>query len=180
MSINLKQFCGIDEFRLYLNKPGNIDDKTIATNGHILIRIPKDDRYDEIEGSFRKSVITFTESFSDRKWISSVKFKMPKPVPCEYCNETGHAEGEECECCGAGNKNLDTEEICPYCLGLGKEYSSTGEDQDEIIGFPLAPRYLALIETLPNIEISPDKEKRILYFRSGEIDGILIGTKDHK
>lgn len=162
MKINLEQFCDANNDRLYFQQPNNIDDRTVATDGHILISIPKAHGYNEIEGSFAKSLKTMLEDIRKGKYIPFEGFNIPKSKLCELCNQTGKDDGH----------------LCPACLGTGKEYSAKGVFQDEPIGFPLAPKYLNLIKDLPNMEIAPNKKTRMLRFRSGDIEGALMGTTD--
>lgn len=54
--IDLEKFTGKDDKREWLNQPFNIGDETIATNGHIIIAVPKREGYVELARAKQLSV----------------------------------------------------------------------------------------------------------------------------
>ncbi len=55
--IDLKPFCGDNDIRYYLNEPFSEGEFTYATNGHILIRVPRRDDVPEVSVDSMKNKI---------------------------------------------------------------------------------------------------------------------------
>ena len=126
MMIDLKQFCS-DETRPRIAEPWSDGNYSYATDGHILIRVPrrKDvrDAKDVPDGAIE--IERFENIFKQepKKWFPIGKIKLEK-IECNKCEGTGLAY--TCPECGgkgytsASNKFSDYDDLkCMTCDGSG-------------------------------------------------------------
>lgn len=131
MTIDLKKFCiDLDDPRVYLHAPFNLNGHTFATTGHACIRVDLDDSCADLVEEKRDLL---TKSL-DRYFvgIESVKFDAFPVLPdlvycdCKACGGTGFMIARECEeCDGEGELTLssdynDYEVDCHSCSGSGE------------------------------------------------------------
>lgn len=108
--INLKQFCSTDKLRPYLHEPFSFGEYTYATNGYILIRVPRLTEYPEVEKAPAKAA---EERFSSRavyrmQPLPAYRFPEPEKVKCSGCDGRGHEHDcPDCTC------------ECEDCNGMG-------------------------------------------------------------
>lgn len=202
--IDINQFCGKDDIRSHLNAPFIVDNRIVATNGHVIIVMPNDGKneYPQCPERFNAArVINIIESAT--AWVTANKDGMvlPEMVPCLVCRGTGKAKKikcEECEgdgtvdaetdystyydlqcasCGGAGyDNNLETDETCPDCNGSGKVYEPYA--CVEILGINVQEKYLRLIIDEESLEFSSAKENGMLAFRTGsDTIGAIMGCR---
>ena len=95
--IELKQFCSDDPFRPYLHEPFTVDDFTYATNGHILVRVPKIDGVGPL--------------------------KRDDPLNVEGTLKWHWKEGTEFYPCNLQIPAIEDSGVCPHCDGRGKEHN---------------------------------------------------------
>lgn len=153
--IDLQQFCGTDETRPYIMKPFSFGDFSYATNGHIMVRVPK------MEG-----VEAPSKKFNADKPLQGVEqasfvpptFKLP-PQPSE--------EDECTDCDGRGY-----EHDCPHCECTCRACDGTGNQAAEgkltttFEGITFALRSVRKMLSLPSIEIAkPGESGAPLLFR---------------
>lgn len=141
--IDLQQFCSTDPVREYLHTPWSRDDYSAATNGHILVRVPR--REDIAENEKAPDINKVLNRVPPgQALIAMPPFILPEMTrsACPQCNGTGHAHDDACESCSCK---------CEDCHGDGvlmdhKEWISFD-------GVALAVRYIRLLVTLPDIKI---------------------------
>lgn len=124
--ITLQKFCGnADDARI--GRPWSADGWTMATNGHVLVRVPRIDGVEEnpmaplIVGSAVGSVL----SQEPEEWVYFTDVPEPALVVCPVCSGDGSVL--LCpECDGAGVVEFETrfndygEFECLSCRGSGK------------------------------------------------------------
>lgn len=202
--IDINKFCGEDDIRSHLNAPFIVDNKIVATNGHVIIVMPNDGKNEYPQCPERvhaARVINIIESASTWFPANKEKIVFPEMGPCLVCRGTGKAKKikcEECEghgtvdaetdystyydltcasCGGAGyDNNLETDETCQDCNGSGKVYELYA--CVEILGINVQVKYLSLIMDEENLEFASVNENRMLAFRIGaDTIGAIMGCR---
>ncbi len=159
---DLKKYCDDPKNGRYqLSEPWSDDKYTYASNGHILVRVPKfsdsSKRKDSPTGLGKKS---FDEIFKAEpvKWFS-IPTVHPKHQDCEDCNGKGkfkyHGETVQCE----------------ECDGKGKYLRHISVD---IGGVAFSDVYLSWIAELPNSTIGPFKVDEPARFKFDGGEGLLM------
>lgn len=147
--INLKKFYSDDDTRERLKNPHSRGEYTYATNGHILIRVPRrsdvpeNDQAPNCEGLFNEA--------EKREYVWA---PIPPDVPPVV------REIIDCDMCdGKGREYFDDEgryKTCDECSGSGKLESVKTVGVEFKLGEKtifLDNRYVLLIAELPNAEI---------------------------
>ena len=169
VKIRLELFCGS---RPKMGEPFSQGVYTYATNGHILVRVDKDPKYDKNEGPCLMGL-----PFDHDKFATWQKLpKLPKAKGCELCHGKGtvdecsecggkgaikwsngrHAYEAECKSCNGdglvGGRGL----VCPNCRGMGTCH--TYQSSILVKGFQLDMNYLERIKALTNpvLAFEPD------------------------
>ncbi|MCW5720851.1 MAG: hypothetical protein KIS86_06890 [Devosia sp.] len=140
--IDLQPFCGDHGLivRDYLSRPIHIGPWTIATNGHIAIRIPRlPDAADTLTAP--ASIATIFDSHSTED-LGELPLFTPPAGSCD-CADCG-GTGEDIE----DDYGRITTSTCERCAGTGK-IPLLHVTSVEISGAILAARYLEIIRALP-------------------------------
>lgn len=162
----LKTFCS--KSRENLNQPFSQGHRTYATDGCVLLSLPRDPAIPEmfgapkVEGRLKVSQL-FTTAYNLNEWELLPVFPEPHFTPCESCGgktvENGTPFCDECD--GSGREPV----VLKVPVGRGKRVVSN--------------HYLALLATLPEIAIAPnatgDLEPMVFKFNGGF--GILAPMK---
>ena len=190
--MNLQDFCSKDSTRLSINAPWSVGEYTYATDGHILIRVP---RLPDVPGNPAApgTEKLFAETVAAGEWLDVSDLPDIEYDSCKECNGTGKqgaicdkCDGEdhrsyptcedgsvECEDCdGTGLGKADGEIICEDCSGSGKQKKK----QPVKIGKEhVDARLLRLIKDLPGIKVA-NSEKTLgpLIFRFDDGDGLVM------
>ena len=178
----LLKFCDTDDVRLKL--PFSMGDYTYATDGRILIKVPRMSEYPENPLAPNPDV---EHEKNPAKWYPVKGIKMPKKTDCRFCRGQGknfvcpECHGEtmvrisndyseyimECKCCGSGGK-----------IGFCEECDGTGENLQQhsmnFHGITFNQRYLALLSKLPNCEIGLISKTAVTPFRFDGRSGIIM------
>lgn len=164
-TVDLTKFArDIDGTRPYLAKPFSAGDFTYATNGHILVRVPRIESTKEIEkkGHWDKPL----EGYETAEYEPASLNLPPRAETLEECERCeGSGKDHDCpECCC----------LCRRCDGFGFE----DPDRDEkfkIGGLPFALRYVRLMAALPGLEImkSPVYAAPLLFRFDGGIGAVM-------
>ena len=81
---DLMKFCSTDQSRVRIGNPWSIGEYTVATNGHILIRIPRLPDVPENPKAPRIDKGVFPKS-APEVWYSIPEFEVPKLIACQAC-----------------------------------------------------------------------------------------------
>jgi hypothetical protein len=164
MMVDLHPFCGSDEIRPYLMKPFSFGDFSYATNGHILVRVPKREGVEPPDKKFNPD-----KPLADLEKASFTApiFKLP-PQPaadteCEACDGRGYEHDcPHCEC------------TCHACAGTGSQ-AAEGNYSTSYEGVNFALRYVRKMLALPGIEIAKprDKEAPLLFRFEGGVGAVM-------
>lgn len=144
-NIDLQKFCGVDETRPYLMRPFSFGDFTYATNGHVMVRLPRISDVKEIEksGTWDKPL----DCHAGADFRAADDFLLPALKPseeeqCSVCDGRGYIHDcPDCEC------------ICSMCDGKGFEIAEK-RTSTTLCGASCSLRYVRMILDLPGIEIS--------------------------
>lgn len=94
MTLDLQRFCA-DEFPARMVKPFSYGKHTYATDGHILIRVPRRGNVSERQDApLQGDVLSlFTPMGMDGVWTAFPEIKLPAPGPCKWCDGSGEDQG---------------------------------------------------------------------------------------
>lgn len=168
MSINLQQFCGTDISRDYLMQPWSLGEYTYATNGHILVQVPRIDGVPENSRAPSKKLSDVLDPQRDAACEPLPALKLPEVRKriCYHCDGTGR--GHECPNCAC---------VCTECSG---EKSVSCEDfiSCEVDGFLIALKYLRMIAALPNAKMAKGSPSTPVRFTFDGGEGRIMGLRD--
>ena len=152
----LQQFCfDTDDVRHHIRKPWSRGDRTYATNGHILVHVP---RLADVAENDRapQAVSNLLERAKTGTWLPVPVTTMPPYIPCTWCD-------------GSGKDPSDRRYRCDECGGKKSEPDyRTGT----IIGpAKFANRYLALIQ---GWKIAPTDKSSAAKIKFVDAEGLLM------
>lgn len=204
--IDINKFHGQGkDIRDWLNQPFVIEQRLVATNGHIILILHNQDcsgyapLADNHSGIMR--TINTIESTSGHAPIDKEQIAWPEKICCRICKGCGHATKEECnECDGHGEVDVSnnfstyydlecascegvgyqtdtlTEQTCQDCEGAGKTFKEYAEVQ--ILGVAIQAQYLSLIIEEPDLQFFAKVDERMLMFKAGENTfGAIMGLR---
>jgi hypothetical protein len=188
----LQKFCDPDHPKIC--GPFSFGDFSYASNGHLLVKVPRLDDVPEWEALNEKASKLF-DSFDYSVVIPSLidipRFPQPKPEPCGVCNGTGkitrcpecEGKGEvefeteyndyscECETCHGHGSVIGEEQICACCNGTGKKKEMK---MIEVGCSGFSSHYLTLLNKLPGIKIAPTEPEKMTYFKWDGGEGAIM------
>ncbi len=165
-----------------LSEPFSDEKHTYATDGHILVRVP---RIPEITADGPESLTSelgkdrlafFHDKIAEADWLE-IPVHPSSRIYCEDCDGSGFVK--DCpECAGEGGVEWETafhvytnecktcegegtvpgqasDQVCPACFGEGRSYPF--DKKTTIAGVCFATRLLARISDLPGVKIFPVK-----------------------
>lgn len=196
--VNLMKFCSLDDTRK-LDKPFSNGTFTYATNGHIIIRVPRT-RIENIiiEHSMLNKINKLNfEPKHEGKWFKMPEYNYPDKITCSQCRGTKYSiECPECELEGVvyfensynsyevecksceGEKTLpgnDKKYPCPECDSTGLVYE--GIPGAIINNTKLGINLLDKIKDLPDIELFFPAWGGMVNYRFNGGNGILMMIK---
>lgn len=175
--------------------PFSFGDYSYATNGHILVRVPRLADVPEWEALNEKVARLFEGLDFPALTAALVEipdFPQPEPEPCPVCGGTGKistcpecgGDGEvtfendfheyECDCltCYGSGKVSGHESLCGDCNGTGKRKVT---EMIEVGCTGFSSHYLNLMrERLPGVKIAPTGPEKPNYFKWDGGDGFLM------
>lgn len=120
----LNRFKSNDDYRDWMAKPFNVGNKTVSTNGYVLISTPLQEGFDDLSNK-TKGVYPMDFNLDMKILVSELKQKL-NDFPKVDCFDE---EEKECDACdGSGEvsfvfsydcEDYETEEECPVCKGCG-------------------------------------------------------------
>lgn len=148
--IDLKQFCGKGDYREILNAPFSDSEFTYASNGHIIVRVPRRSDIEPLSGgSFLPSA---QKKFGENKPGELIAIPTLPPLKMIPCDECEHG--------------------CAYCENgfvPKMQWVELGDTQ-------FMNHYLHLVVSLPNALISPNGKNAAPFTFDGG-DGLLMPCK---
>lgn len=156
---DLKRFCAESgDIRDFLHKPFSGGAWTYATNGHILLRVPRID--DVAEDNFAANCEKlFAKTPPPTSFIPVPAATMPPDVECDQCGGSGVIDGE-----GPDDDSLD----CEWCSHTGKVKQRIGVQISDTF---FDQGYLSILQ---GWQISPNGQEPA-WIRNGEgVDGLLM------
>ena len=151
---DLQKFCADDDdIRYYLRQPWSAGEFSYATNGHILVHVPRlayvpyNDKAPDAQALIDKTA-------PSKEWLPVPGVEMPPDVACTWCD-------------GTGKDPNDRRCKCEECLGAKTMPDRSGI---ELAGTAFAKRYLAMIQ---GWEIAPNGQKAA-WIRHGDTLGLLM------
>lgn len=201
MSFNINNFCSSNDSREYLNRPFQLNGRTIACNGHIFLSMPKHGDFEQCPDDYAAKFASILEKarFTGEFVPLSDNLVFPETKECTYCLGVGKSSHNDCPECGgdgevywnSGFNDYEAEcqtcdgsciiitvggdQTCSGCMGTGVIYPVSSHV--EILWLWINPKYLKLIIDEPDLEVSADKEQNNLTFRTGEDYVLIMGMQ---
>lgn len=151
-SADLQRFCSKEEWRHFLQKPFSRNQFTFATNGHILVRVPRLDDVPEVPEAPDVEKI-LPKNFHEVKIRPMVSGTLPKVQikveQCDVCDGIGHEH--KCPDCSCD---------CESCEGTGEIRISSDDKASVSIGdavFSLS--YIRELQLLPDVHVPENPHK---------------------
>ena len=176
-------------------KPFSFGNFSYASNGHLLVRVPRLDDCEEWEALNEKAARLF-ESFDMPVVLAALvdipDFPQPEPEKCSVCKGVGkitrcpECEGKgyiefetdyndyevDCETCHGHGSTIGDEQVCDCCNGTGIIKKVMKRVEIGCAGF--SSHYLTMLKELPGIMIAPTEPEKANYFKWDEGDGLLM------
>lgn len=195
MTIELERFCGVEDFREYLNAPWRRDGKLYATNGHVMVEIADDGREAPAYDKHPNCLALFAKHAPGE--FRAIPH-LAKAVACRVCEGRGMVYREMCpDCDGKGEfmhgmydyscQRCDGEgyfafakvpagekpQRCVACDGFGEE---AGRELGTKVGdMTFATRLLRALTSLPGVEVAVcTTEKHPLWVRFDGGRGLVM------
>jgi hypothetical protein len=195
----LQPFCSTDPFRLFLLKPFSINNFTYATNGAVLVRVPRLTEVEPLAEPLNIEKLCEQITPVPPHAVPIPAAKEPSLIPCYKCSgkkirlvcAVCNGEGSmPCECINCGDEHTAE---CSSCKGgrlVGEQMNKIKEEkcepcgatgteelvQDLLFGAALFQnKYIKLLNTLPNcVAVPPADPKSPLVFWFDGGDGLLM------
>lgn len=194
--MDLLKFCHPSS-RHNIDKPFSRGEWTYATDGKIIIRVPRVEGYDEDKGP--KNV---EQMFNQAEFMRAVTVWQPLPPfkletkECDWCKgkgyvkpcnafgnpeiKCGNGEWKKCERhnddCTIGCDSTDKGAVvCEECFGTGTEKVNSGTVMNGAVGkTKVNAIYLDMIKDLPNVQIAPHDENSFFRVKFDGGEGLLM------
>lgn len=171
MTINLEMFCSGPD-RPELAQPFSIGEWSYASNGHIMVRVPRREDVPENEADLPKKAPGLFPKAKPRFR------RVPKLLPDDA--ELAVTTTEDCfECAGTGRGHPDCAACrctCPDCDGEGTITTKTYA-QVKVGKVPFCVLYISWMQSLPDLEIGPARRMTPLSFRFDGGEGLLMPVR---
>lgn len=157
----LKPFCGEERARSYLHEPFSLGDYTYATDGRVLVRVPRLAGVGEVERAPKaERLFTAYPLATELRPLPAFAFPAPERITCDGCKGLGREHDcPDCQC------------ECDLCDGVGTLETVASAS---LGGAIFDCRHLKLITALPSVRvpISPIQNEPMRFvFRGG--DGLI-------
>lgn len=171
--LDLQQFCGKSEMRLFINGPFSDGDYTYATDLHIAVRVSRRPGVSEAEHipDMKKLFGTCDDFICFPITINMPVLPERLESKCSPCGGEGvrtENEHDECPSC-----MCEVERQCEDCEGTGKK-SSDHHTAIDIFEVPFSAKYVRLLSLLPDLAIKMPEQKSTMYFKFKGGDGLLM------
>lgn len=169
--IDFFKFCADDFLRPYLRRPFSCGNYSYATNGHIMVRVPRRDDFADLDE-------TASDAAKSAKWDAplggheaSTFIKLDVELPAQVTS------GDQCSGCEGSGHTHD----CPDCQCICRKCGGTGQRNPErdisttINAGLYALYYVRLMLSLPGLEVQADaKDRAPMLFRFNGGIGALM------
>lgn len=184
MALNIENFHNKDDYRTYLRQPFQLDGKTVATSGHVMLVIPQHGDYPDCPDKFVSNARTVLERINhvnahEQFLPIPADLKLPEKIECGTCTGLGKATIIRCkECSGEGEVDFSNDynsysmdcktcdgdgdiiktggtHCCPTCAGTGSVFPKPS--RIELLGIGVDANLLALMMNEPGIELCATK-----------------------
>jgi hypothetical protein len=200
MTIDIQRFCAMNsDPREWLRRPWIEDGTTVATNGHIVVRVDtvlQGEIADAPHGTMSGRIPKVIAAAAHLDAVVSARDIAITMVPCRHCAGEGTVTDRECnECEGEGEFGHGTHwYCCKECDGDGRIISPVKSDAEgatpcdschgsghdfksytTVGNSMLANRYLALLQDLPNCRLAlPELSDQPVRFDFDGGTGVLM------
>lgn len=163
--IDLQQFCAGPDDREYLRTPFSKGDYSYATNGHIMVRVPRDPSLGECKRPDLPVEPPFV-NLDDAKFAKITHGTLPilPPDRQEHC--------EDCDGRGSEHDCPDCQCDCQSCGGTGKQ-TVRPRISTEIAGRVVNLRYALMVLALPGVEVAAADKGPLLFRFDGGVGVVM-------
>lgn len=172
----LKVFCSADRQHPYLHAPFSQGEYTAATNGYIIVWVPRMVNVAEIEKKIDIKTVLEGPSATYRE-IG----KLDIPVPAETIEKCGDCGGRGTYGHAHDCPDCTCEETCEECEGTGK-VTRVPAVSVEIGGLIFDAKYVRMILGLPNLKVETRlrKAERMLFTFDGGHGALMPMSREHE
>lgn len=165
----MKPFCSTELSRPYLHTPFSLGEFTVATNGHILVRVPRMANVAEIS-----QILSVDALFHDPVKGYRELGRLDIPVVAETIEKCGDCNGRGTYGHAHDCPDCTCDETCEECNGTGK-VTRIPKISVEIGGLIFDAKYVRMLLALPNLQIEGrlKKAERMRFTFDGG-DGALM------
>lgn len=192
----LSKFCDADHHKMF--KPFTFGNYSYASNGHLLVRVPRVKECEAWESLNERAAAMFDSL--DMPTILDALIEIPdfqqpesenctvckgsgKITKCPECDGSGYVEFENdyneyevyCKNCNGHGSIIGEESVCESCDGTGKKKIMKRIDVG-CTGF--SHIYLNMLKALPGMKIAPIEPTQANYFKWDEGDGLIMPMRD--
>lgn len=167
--MNLDKYCSADTHRVNISKPFSRGEWTYATDGHILVRIPRDQNVPEIKDAPEVERIVPSNIYL----LTFRELHLPVLPPYEEKKQAC----EDCDGRGSEHDCPDCNCQCENCDGSGEEMVNP-RLYVAIDGIPYDLKYLHWLRELPNITVAdPATKESPCPFRFDGGEGLIMPVR---
>jgi hypothetical protein len=188
--MNLQPFCHPNRAYGSLSTPFSRGEHTYATDGHLIVRVPRLADVFERDNTPRVDHLGWNhaelEDWANPPEIDQATLKLcsvckgsGKTNICPECDGDGEVIAEShmreyevvCKTCGGDGKIAGGEDVCDHCLGNGKDIDNPVPWR----GGHVSGQLLARLSTLPGLQLSRYGEPtEVIRFKFDGGDGLVM------
>lgn len=167
--MDLQKYCSEDERRINIRTPFTRGEFTYATNGHILVRVPRQEDAPERDDAPHAERVYDPPAANAGEYLPISFPRLPK----------WECEKDECPSCDGRGTDHD----CPDCQCKCDDCSGNGEvviepkDYVAIDGISFSLKYALMLAELSNLRIGVARPNEPLAFQFDGGAGILMPVK---
>lgn len=165
--IDLTPYCSTDEFRTHLKKPFSVGDFSYATNGHIMVRVPR-------QPDVPEQTKTGVDWEKPLQGINEASFSPVVVGDLPAMPTVTEQECSECEGSGKAHDCPDCNCECDFCDGTGSERIDP-KISTTIRGNTYQLRYVLMMLALPGVVVADrtEAEKPLFFKFDGGVGAIM-------
>lgn len=204
MSININDFIGKTDPRVWMRQPFQVAGKLVATDGRTMFASNEPSDLPDPETTSVDRIRLFFELAAKADFFQLPSLNFPEKPDCVECKGSGkhclktcpecdgfgEAEAQtdyntyevQCRTCdGFGKIDSDkTDQDCEHCRGKGKRWTENDRMKVEGVPFDMNPELMSRIAGVPDVQIAVinnDQISRAMAFKCADGIGVIMGMR---
>ncbi|MDF0750331.1 hypothetical protein NLU14_08815 [Marinobacter sp. 71-i] len=205
MKININDFIGKSDPRVWMREPIQVAGKLAATDGRTVFSSNESSDLPSPETASLEKIEQFLDLAAAANFSPMPELTFPEMPDCADCKGAGKHSKKDCpECDGEGEAMAETayheyevqcrmcdgdgqvdsdepEGDCQHCNGKGKRWTDNDRMKVEGIPFDMNPALMLRIADVPGMQIAPlesSEISRCIAFKCADGIGIIMGMRD--